>query len=56
MGGHIKGEATVASTAELVLAEFPELTFTREQDASTGYLELVVRSGTTTKYTSMKEE
>jgi len=56
VGGHIKGVATVATTAELVLAEMPELIFTREQDASTGYLELVVRNGgSAPKYTSMQE-
>ena len=45
VGGHIKGAATIATTAELVLSEMPDITFTREPDPSTGYAELVVRSG-----------
>lgn len=56
VGGHIKGAAPVATTAELVLTEMPEIVFTREPDAATGYAELVIRSGSIAdggRYTSM---
>jgi predicted DNA-binding protein with PD1-like motif len=43
VGGHVKGVATVATTAEVVLAELTDLAFFREPDAVTGYAELVVR-------------
>jgi len=42
IGGHIKGRAVIATTAEVVLAVLPELRFSREPDAGTGYHELVV--------------
>lgn len=43
LGGHIKGPMPVRTTAEIVVAELPELSFTREHDAATGYKELQVR-------------
>ncbi len=40
VGGHLKGAATVETTAEVVLGEMPALRFEREVDDATGYLEL----------------
>jgi hypothetical protein len=57
VGGHIKGAAPVATTAELVLTELPEVTFTREPDPATGYAELVIRTGAAAdgrKFASMR--
>ncbi len=45
IGGHMMDGCTVYTTAEIVVAAFPDLNFTREQDAASGYKELVVRSG-----------
>ena len=43
IGGHLKDNCLVNSTAEIVLAEFDELKFTREFDEGTGYKELVIK-------------
>ena len=43
LGGHIKGPMPVRTTAEIVVAALPELSFTREHDVATGYKELQVR-------------
>lgn len=45
IGGHMMDGCKVYTTAEIVIAAFPDLNFTREQDAASGYKELVVRSG-----------
>lgn len=45
LGGHMLDGCKVYTTAEIVVAAFPDLNFTREQDAASGYKELVVRSG-----------
>ena len=42
IGGHCKGAATVRTTAEVVIGLMPGITFTREQDDATGYLELQI--------------
>ncbi|MEW6346825.1 MAG: DNA-binding protein [Paraburkholderia sp.] len=41
-GGHVTPGCTVRTTAEILLALLPEHRFAREQDAATGYPELVV--------------
>ena len=46
MGGHVKGAATVRTTAEVVLGELEELAFSREFEAATGYQELRIRRPT----------
>ncbi len=43
IGGHLKDNCLVNSTAEIVLAEFDDFEFTREFDESTGYKELVIK-------------
>ncbi len=43
LGGHLVAGCTIYTTAELVVAEFDELVFTREMSADSGYEELVVR-------------
>ena len=43
IGGHCKGTATVRTTGEVVLCVLPDVTFTREHDDATGYLELQIR-------------
>ena len=55
VGGHIKGRAIVATTAEVVLAGLPALTFAREPDAATGYDELVIRSRTAARPAEVAE-
>ena len=42
IGGHCKGDAIVATTAEVVLGVLPALSFRREIDVSTGYKELLI--------------
>jgi hypothetical protein len=42
LGGHIKGPAIVATTAEVVLGEMGDLDFSRELDDATGYQELQI--------------
>jgi len=46
IGGHIIGGLYVFTTAEIVIGECSDLTFTREHDDSTGFLELVVKNNT----------
>lgn len=42
IGGHLKGEAIVDVTAEIVLGELEDVIFTTEEDLETGYKELKV--------------
>jgi predicted DNA-binding protein with PD1-like motif len=42
-GGHVAPGCTVRTTVEVLLALLPEWQFSRENDAATGYPELVVR-------------
>lgn len=42
-GGHLQPGCVVNTTAEIVLAELEDFSFTREPDAATGYDELVIR-------------
>ena len=42
-GGHLKEGCLVNTTAEIVILELEEYTFTREMDETTGYKELVIR-------------
>ena len=42
VGGHVKGAATIRTTAEVVLAIMPSFTFSREMDDATGYKELSI--------------
>ena len=42
VGGHLKKGCLIYTTAEIVIAELKNLTFTREQDEATGFVELVV--------------
>ena len=48
LGGHLLDGCRVYTTAEIVLAELPALTFTREADPTFGYQELVVRAAAPT--------
>ena len=43
MGGHLKEGTIVHPTAEIVLGELDDATFTREMDDETGFTELVVK-------------
>jgi predicted DNA-binding protein with PD1-like motif len=43
LGGHVLAGCRVYTTAEIVLAELPELEFVRETDQTFGYKELVVK-------------
>jgi predicted DNA-binding protein with PD1-like motif len=43
VGGHVLPGCVVRTTAELLIAPLPAWAFTREPDAATGYLELVMR-------------
>jgi len=43
MGGHLEDGSIVFTTAEIVVGELSQLAFARENDAMTGYRELVVR-------------
>ncbi|MBQ9988085.1 MAG: DUF296 domain-containing protein, partial [Erysipelotrichales bacterium] len=42
-GGHLSDGCVIYTTAEIVLGELEQYTFTREMDENTGYKELVVR-------------
>src|ERR1700677_961489 len=42
-GGHVAPGCSVRTTAEILLALLPEHRFAREQDAKTGFAELVIR-------------
>ena len=42
-GGHLKDGCLVNTTAEIVLLELEDYSFTREMDEATGYKELVIR-------------
>ncbi|MDN3609650.1 PPC domain-containing DNA-binding protein [Vibrio ostreicida] len=44
IGGHLLTGCIIDTTAELILHVYPHLTFSREQDDTTGYTELVVNS------------
>ena len=43
IGGHLKEGAKVYTTAEIVLAVFPDIEYTREIDPTFGYKELAVK-------------
>lgn len=43
IGGHLKDNCLVDTTAEIVLAEFENLEFSREFDGNTGYEELTIK-------------
>ena len=43
VGGHVKGAATVRTTAEVVLGVLPSFAFSRVTDEVTGYKELSIR-------------
>lgn len=43
IGGHLKDDCLVGTTAEIVLAEFDNINFSREFDENTGYKELVIK-------------
>jgi predicted DNA-binding protein with PD1-like motif len=43
IGGHLLEDCIVNTTVELVLADLPELVFSRKPDARTGYRELDVQ-------------
>lgn len=43
-GGHVAHGCVVRTTAELLLALLPEHRFSREQDPSSGFMELVIRN------------
>jgi len=42
-GGHVRPGCRIATTAEILIAILPGLRFAREDDAATGYPELVIR-------------
>ncbi len=42
-GGHLAAGNIIYTTAEIVIAELEDATFTREQDPASGYKELVVK-------------
>lgn len=42
-GGHLKENSTVHLTAEIVIGEDENATYTREQDEDTGFTELVIK-------------
>ncbi|SAK99446.1 PPC domain-containing DNA-binding protein [Caballeronia ptereochthonis] len=42
-GGHVTPGCIVRTTAELVVASLPDVRYTREHDAATGFAELVIR-------------
>ena len=48
LGGHLLDGCRVYTTAEIVLAELPQLEFRREVDPTFGYQELVVRPAAAT--------
>ncbi|MCW8346612.1 DNA-binding protein [Vibrio sp. ZSDZ65] len=42
MGGHLQEGSLVDTTAELIIHQYSQVSFTREHDPQTGYTELVV--------------
>jgi predicted DNA-binding protein with PD1-like motif len=42
-GGHVRPGCRIATTAEILVAQLPGFRFAREDDAATGYPELVIR-------------
>jgi predicted DNA-binding protein with PD1-like motif len=44
LGGHLLSDNIVATTAELILGILPGKQFLREQDPTTGYLELIIKN------------
>ncbi|MCG9682716.1 DUF296 domain-containing protein [Vibrio sp. Isolate23] len=42
IGGHLLENSIIDTTAELILHKYPNLNFSREQDKTTGYTELVI--------------
>jgi len=44
IGGHVIGGLHIFTTAEIVIGECSDLKFTREQDDSTGFQELVIKN------------
>ncbi len=47
IGGHLKEGCTIHTTAEIVIGENEELIFSRENDESTGFEELLVKQRST---------
>lgn len=43
-GGHLTDDNIVGTTAEIVIGEDPDATYTREMDKDTGFPELVIKS------------
>ena len=43
IGGHLDNGCIIFTTAEIVIAELPHLTFLRTPDAETGFLELEIK-------------
>jgi len=43
IGGHLKENSFINTTAEIVILEFENLEFSRELDKSTGYKELIIK-------------
>ncbi len=44
IGGHLKTGCKIYTTAEIVIGEFNNLIFAREQDETTGFVEMVVKN------------
>lgn len=44
IGGHLLEGCSIYTTAEIVLAELPDVRFGRDYDAATGYPELTIQS------------
>lgn len=42
-GGHLMEGTLIDTTAELIIHSYPDLTFSRKMDESTGYTELVIK-------------
>lgn len=42
IGGHLQDGCLIYTTAEIVLGEAPDVTFTREHDERSGYPELII--------------
>ncbi|MEF1290787.1 PPC domain-containing DNA-binding protein [Vibrio sp. M260118] len=42
IGGHLLEGSLIDTTGELILHQYPNLSFTREQDPGTGFTELVI--------------
>lgn len=47
LGGHVAAGCIVRTTAEVLVALLPEHVFSREPDATTGFLELLVQAAAT---------